>query len=112
MANRPPARRSRIQTEKNAIGCHELQARGKCSKEDASNCEQMGNARKKARPIMSKSDLLEGRCAQSSAKGNCSKEKATNREQKRNVGKRVRPITSKREMLARGRVQLRAKRKY
>src|SRR5437867_9118464 len=129
---------SLFQTEKNAIGCRELQARGKCSKEDASNCEQMGNAGKKARPItskkemlkgrhvqlrangtcsqegrsiMSKSELLEGRCAQSSAKGNCSKEEATNREQKGNVGKRVGPITSKREMLARRRVQLRAKEK-
>src|SRR5881396_1377713 len=135
MANRPPARRSRIQTEKNAIGCHELQARGKCSKEDASNCEQMGNAGKKARPItnkkemlkgrhvqlrangtcsqegrsiMSKSELLEGRCAQSSAKGNCSKEEATNREQKGNVGKRVGPITSKKEMLKGRRVQSRS----
>ena len=46
--------------EKNAIGCHELQARGKCSKEDASNCEQMGNAGKKPRPITSKKEMLEG----------------------------------------------------
>ena len=108
MANRPTARRSRIQTEKNAIGCHELQARGKCSKEDASNCEQMGLARRKARSIMSKRELLEGRCAQSSAKGNCSKEEATNYEQKRNARKRARSITSKKEMLKGRRVQLRA----
>ena len=46
--------------QKNAIGCHELQARGKCSKEDASNCEQMGNAGKKPRPITSKKEMLKG----------------------------------------------------
>ena len=49
-----------FQTEKNAIGCRELQARGKCSKEDASNCEQMGNAGKKPRPITSKKEMLKG----------------------------------------------------
>src|SRR2546426_4898545 len=43
----------------------QLRAKRKYSKEDASNCEQMGNARRRALPIMSKSELLEGRCAQS-----------------------------------------------
>src|SRR5437762_975640 len=92
MANRPPARRSRIQTEKNAIGCHELQARGKCSKEDASNCEQMGNAGKKARPITSKKEMLKGGRVQLRANGECSKEGPPNCEQKEFARRRMRPI--------------------
>ena len=108
MANRPPARRSRIQTEKNAIGCHELRAKRKCSREGTSNCEQMGLARRKARSIMSKRELLERRGDQSRAKGKCWKEGGTNYEQKRNARKRARSITSKKEMLKGRRVQLRA----
>src|SRR5439155_1089286 len=92
MANRPPARRSRIQTEKNAIGCHELQARGKCSKEDASNCEQMGNAGKRARSITSKKEILKGRRVQLRANGECSKEGPPNCEQKEFARRRMRPI--------------------
>src|SRR5947207_14372263 len=94
MANRPPARRSRIQTEKNAIGCHELQARGKCSKEDASNCEQMGNAGKKPRPITGKKEMLKGSRVQLRANGKCSKEGAPSCEQKQFAGRRTRPIAS------------------
>src|SRR5437667_8066680 len=78
---------SLFQTEKNAIGCRELQARGKCSKEDASNCEQMGNAGKKARPITNKKEMLKGRHVQLRANGTCSKE--------------ARSIMSKRELLER-----------
>src|SRR6266699_505792 len=109
MANRPPARRSRIQTEKNAIGCHELQARGKCSKEDASNCEQMGNAGKKARPITSKKEMLKGRHVPLRANGTCSQEGAFNYEQKGIARRKMRPIVSKRELLERRDDQSRAK---
>src|SRR6266571_61616 len=111
MADRTPARRSRIQTEKNAIGCHELQARGKCSKEDASNCEQMGNAGKNARPITSKKEMLKGRHVQLRANGTCSQEGAFNYEQKRIARRTMRPIVSKRELLERRGDQLRAKEK-
>src|SRR5947208_16024747 len=43
----------------------QLRANGKCRQEAASNHEQKRNARRRALPIMSKSELLEGRCAQS-----------------------------------------------
>src|SRR6266704_1985762 len=43
--------------------------------------EQMASARKKLRPIMSKSHLLERSCVQSRATGTCSKEDASNHEQ-------------------------------
>src|SRR5438034_10252351 len=39
---------------KNSIGCHELEGRRKWLKEEATNCEQKGNAGKKGRPITSK----------------------------------------------------------
>src|SRR6266704_2267814 len=108
MANRPPARHSRIQTEKNTIGCHELQARGKCSKEGASNCEQMENAGKKARPITSKKKMLKGRHVQLRANGTCSQEGAFNYEQKRIARRKMRAIVSKRELLERTRDESRA----
>src|SRR5438445_13423475 len=88
-------------TEKNAIGCHELQARGKCSKEDASNCEQMGNAGKKPRPITSKKEMLKGRHVQLRTNGTSSKEGAFNYEQKRLARRKMRPIASKKELVDR-----------
>src|SRR5207249_6765683 len=83
---------SLFQTKKNAIGCHELQARGKCSKEDASNCEQMGNAGKKPRTITGKKEMLKGSRVQLRANGKCSKEGPPNCEQKEFARRRTRPI--------------------
>src|SRR5256712_558915 len=79
-------------TEKNGIGCHELQARWKCSKKDPPNYEKKRNARKRARPITSKKEMLKGRRVQLRANGKCSKEGPPNCEQKEFARRRTRPI--------------------
>ena len=59
------AGRNRIKTVKIVIGCHDLGANGKCSREVASNCEEVADAQKKLRAITNKSHLLEASCRQS-----------------------------------------------
>ena len=63
--------------QKNAIGCHELQARGECSKEH---------------PIASKWEMPARSRVQSRAKKKCSKEGPPNYEQKRIARRKMRPI--------------------
>src|SRR6266566_8579231 len=65
-----------------------------CSKEDASNREQLALARRKTRPIASNSHLLEGRRVQSRATGTCSKEDASNHEQLALSRRKTHPIMS------------------
>src|SRR5437762_1597699 len=65
-------------TEKNAIGCHE--------------CKQKGNARKTARSITSKKEMLKRRRVQLRANVKCSKEGPPNCEQKEFARRRTRPI--------------------
>src|SRR5438876_267690 len=83
------AGRNRIKTVKIVIGCHDLGANGKCSREDACNHEQVGLAREKLHPIMSKSDLFERSRVPSRATGTCSKENALNHEQVANAHNKV-----------------------
>src|SRR5213078_3402232 len=93
------AGRNRIKTVKIVIGCHDLGANGKCSREVASNHEQVADAQEKLRAIMSKSHLLERSCIQSRATGTCSKEDASNHEQLALAQRKTRSITSKWQML-------------
>src|SRR5881628_734656 len=99
------AGRNRIKTVKIVIGCHDLGANGKCSKEDASNHEQLALARKKTHPIMSNWHLLERRRIQLRATGTCSKEDACNHEQVGLARRKLHPITSNRHLLERRCVQ-------
>src|SRR5881296_3233898 len=79
MSNWHLLERSRIQ----------LRATGTCSKEDASNHEQLALARKKTHPIMSNWHLLERSRIQLRATATCSKENACNHEQVANAHNKV-----------------------
>ena len=73
-------------------GWDQLRAKEKCSQDGAFNYEQKRNARKTARSITSKKEMLKGRRVQLRANGECSKEGPPNCEQKEFARRRTRPI--------------------